>query len=138
MDQVNFGLVIPIIIALVGLIPALFSYINVRKMLPSDIEKAESEAADRVTAAAMLLVDPLSAKISELEKKDTVMRRKFKLLEDRLVKVEHNNYVLCDGVRRLIMQIRSLGAIPVFEIDEGLCNEMNNGNRVEVDDGHLT
>ena len=140
MDQI-FEIALPIIVAIIASIPGILSFIRMRKrdqieeaVIEGTVEKTDAEVAETLIGGAMTLVVPLTERITILEKEYNDLKRSYgKLQADqgkvlkRLDKVERNNYLLCEGVRRLIHQIRSLGAEPVFIIDDDICSEMNNG-----------
>ena len=140
MDQI-FEIALPIIVAIIASIPGILSFIRMRKrdqieeaVIEGTVEKTDAEVAETLIGGAMTLVVPLTERITILEKEYNDLKRSYRQLQEdqgkvlnRLDKVERNNYLLCEGVRRLIHQIRSLGAEPVFIIDDDICSEMNNG-----------
>ena len=78
----------------------------------------------------------MNARLKILEEKDKekdaeirVLKAVTESLQDTVDRLEHNNYVLCGGLRELLRQIKASGATPVFEIDDELCEEMNGSNR---------
>lgn len=143
MDQLGLEVIIPIIIALVGSIPGVLSFIRMLRKdkvegvaIISSAEKDEADATNIYVTAATSLIDPLVAKIEKMEVRERERERVLSDVTRRLALVERNNLVLCDGVKRLILQIRSMGATPVFSVDEDLCDEISKNS--EVNAGHLT
>lgn len=122
---------VPIVVAVLMSIPGILSYRStIRKdkvegvAIVKDAEKSDAEAKAVLITAAKSLVEPLVEKIAILEEADKARTQEMSDVTSRLTSVERYNYILCDGVRRLILQIKSLGAIPVFEVDDELCQEM--------------
>lgn len=136
-------IIIPVLVALLASIPGVLSYIGARKkdeasqaILERKTDYEGVDATGTLLESAMLLVDPLKRRIASLESEYELLKSKhdqldietkavIESLRARLDRAERNNFILCEGVRRLAHQIRSLGASPVFDIDEDLCKEMN-------------
>lgn len=127
--EIMVAVVVPIVVAAFLSIPGILGYLKGRK-------KDKAEATGMIVTAATSLLAPYMAKVQTLEKRDEEREAQVVMLSRRLSAVEENNYILCEGVRGLIAQIKSLGAMPVFEIDDELCNKMGNGGELDV--GHLT
>jgi len=128
----------PIIVAFVMSIPGLLNYFRTKRRdkvegvaVIKASEKSEADATGVIVTAATSLIEPYIERVKLLEARDSMRAKDLDILTVRVSIIERNNYILCDGVRRLIMQIMSLGATPVFEIDESLCNEMANGGSVD-------
>jgi len=143
MDQLGAEIIVPIIIAVVASIPGILSFIRMLRKdkvegvaIISSAEKNDADATNIFVTAATTLLDPLMAKIERLEKRDIEREQVLNDVSKRLAIVERNNMLLCDGVRRLILQIKSMGAVPVFEIDESICDEISKNSKVNA--GHLT
>jgi len=124
----------PILVAALMSIPGILSYRNTRKRdkaegvaIVKSAEKSDAEAKAVIVTAAKGLLEPYMEKVTILEERDAEREAQLVEVLSRLAGVERNNFILCDGVRRLILQIKSLGAVPVFEIDDELCKEMSNG-----------
>lgn len=147
MDQINWGVIIPVIIALIASAPAVLNFFRTRKRDKVEGIAIVTGAGESLAAAAATLLDPMRERIAELEERDAErdireaeLRIEFESMKKELARIDRNNFILCDGVRRLIHQIKSLGAEPVFEIDEELCEEMSNGGDIsgEFDADRLT
>lgn len=129
-SQAALQLIIPIVVAIIAATPGILAYFKGRKKedfevlaIESDADKADAEATSVVVLSALSLVEPMKKRLEALEKRDEMRDKELDIMKARMSRVEHANYLLCTGVRRLIHQIRSLGATPVFEIDESLCKE---------------
>ena len=145
MDE-YINIIVPVIVALLASIPGILSYISTRRrdekqhqILERKSDYEGVEVTGTLLESAVSLVAPLNERIAILEseynriKNETAeYKRKtnseIKNLMDRLDRAERNNFILCEGVRRLAHQIRSLGGEPVFDIDEELCKEMEGSN----------
>lgn len=135
MDQISWTEIVAVIVAAIASIPAVLHFIRTRFKdkaegiaIVRDGEKSEADATGMIVTAATALLDPYVKRVEELELRDSEREREINIVNIRLARIERNNYLLCDGVRRLIHQIRSLGAEPVFDISEELCEEIANGN----------
>lgn len=139
-SQEAIQLVIPIVVALIAATPGILAYFKGRKKEDFEVlairsgagksdaeaEKTDAEATNVVVLSALSLVEPMKKRLEALEERDQKRELELSAMKSRMAKVEHANYLLCVGVRRLIYQIQSLGATPVFEIDESLCDELGN------------
>jgi hypothetical protein len=133
-SEETIQLVIPILIALIAATPGILAYFRGRKKedievlaIESGAEKTDADASNVVVLTALSLVEPMKKRLESLEKRDELREKELCIMKARMARLEHANYLLCTGVRRLIHQIQSLGATPVFEIDESLCKEFENG-----------
>lgn len=138
--QEALQLVIPIAVALIAAMPGILAYFKGRKKEDFEVlaiqadtsksgaetEKTEADATNVVVLSALSLVEPMKKRLEALEKRDEIREMELASVKVRMARLEHANYLLCTGVRRLIHQIRSMGATPVFEIDESLCKEFEN------------
>lgn len=138
MAEADLGIIIPVIVALVMSIPGILGFFRIRNKdkvegiaIVKSAAKSEAEATEVLVTAATSLLDPLLEKIERLERRDLEREFEVEKLSRRLTRTERNNYILCDGVRRLILQLGSLGAKPVFDVDEELCNEIANGGDMQ-------
>ena len=145
MDQLGWAEITALIVATVSLFPAILNFIRTRFRdkaegiaIIQEAEKSEAEATGVIVTAATALLDPYIKRVEELEAREAERdireaerQIELKAINRRLARIDRNNFILCEGVRRLIHQIRSLGAEPVFEIDEELCEEMGNGSDID-------
>lgn len=144
------GSLIAIVLALIAILPSVFTFIGKVREDRSSGMKAKADTASVFVGIANELVASLDNRVKELESRErereeelnqlreevsareTESNRKIETLRDKLSEVSgqmetlrRNNYILCEGMRMLIRQIRRSGYEPVFDIDESLCNSMN-------------
>ena len=74
-------------------------------------KKNNADAAEAITNAATVLLDPLTRRVDELE-------AKIKLQNEKIDRYGRRVIVLMRGIERLITQIAELGHIPVWTPDE--------------------
>lgn len=138
MDQISWAEIVAVTVAIIASIPAILHFLRTRfkdkaegVAIVKEGEKADAEATGVIVTAATALLEPYIRRVEQLEARDVARESELGFIKIRLDRVERNNYLLCDGVRRLIHQIRSLGAEPVFDISEELCEEIANGGEEE-------
>jgi len=137
-DQISWAEIVAVTVAIIASIPAILHFLRTRfkdkaegVAIVKEGEKADAEATGVIVTAATALLEPYIRRVEQLEARDVARESELGFIKIRLDRVERNNYLLCDGVRRLIHQIRSLGAEPVFDISEELCEEIANGGEEE-------
>jgi hypothetical protein len=91
----------------------------------SNKKKNEAEASEKITAAAMLLIEPLKKRIAELEPLEKKVRNleqlipQVKRLEALTKRYSRFTQQLLDGIRQLLEQVRQRdGEEPVWTPDE--------------------
>lgn len=109
--QIIFSIIIP---SLITGIPALIGAINAKKSKKkrdSEVQVDEADAAEKVSNAYDKVVADMQTRIDKMEIRQTVSEKKIEHQERRINFLEN-------GVRKLVTQVRGLGAEPVFSIDD--------------------
>ena len=124
----DWSIIIPVLLALIAIIPGIINYLRLRKRDKVEVKTIETSATESIVTAATSLVEPLTVRIKSLEQNNREMCEKQAIFEERIRVLEEANFVLCHGLGRLIYQLKSHGIDPVFVIPDGLCDKLLNGN----------
>lgn len=157
MDQISNDLIGHIVTLAIALIAAIPGFLGYRSAMAKDkrdgflaigtSKKTEAEATEVLISGAVALLDPLKERVRALEEKDEEREREMYAVRSelytvrlRLNIVEKNNRILCEGVRNLIAQIKSLGENPVFELEDDICEKMESNGQEDTEKrpDHLT
>lgn len=127
----DFGveIIIPIILALIAILPSVANFIRSKKRDISEIKSSDADAAESIVSAATALITPLKERVAFLEECGRETHERQAILEERIKTLEQANFILCSGLARLAHQLKSHGIDPVFFIPEGLCEKILNGTR---------
>lgn len=108
-------LLIIIIPSLITGIPSIIAAITAKKrihaLITPEIGDTTASAADKITTAYGKIVDDMQTRMSTYEEKQCKLEDKIERQNKRITHLEQ-------GVYKLIAQIRSLGAEPVFTLDD--------------------
>lgn len=140
MDTEVITLLIPVIVALLASIPGILGFLGSRKRDRAEgvakLQEANKAGADTtqvLVGTATALVQSMNERVRDLESREEIreqelctLKKTVEAFKVRLDNMERINRILCDGVRMLIEQAESLGAEPVFVIDDELCKSINN------------
>lgn len=120
------------IISVVGALTSVLAAFASRRMTLAQVrreeaasEKEEADAADKIKAAALDLLEPyrrrvevLAGEVKELKKEVTRLEDKNAKLTLDVRRLEERSRRLAEGVRQLTKQVVGLGQKPVFDISE--------------------
>lgn len=88
---------------------------------PAETRQADADAADKVREAALALLEPMQKRVDDLEKarerdkaRMTELERRITELECELRDERSEKAEVIGGAQRLVHQIESLGANPVY------------------------
>lgn len=110
--------------ALTALIAVIASGITIWlawRKAPIESQHLKAETEGRITEAALKLIEPLQKRIEELEQSRERQRASINELEQRITELEcelrqeySEKAEIVEGANRLVHQIESLGANPVY------------------------
>lgn len=106
--------ILPIIVAIIAAVPGLIAIFKQARRDRATAIRDENEAAGKISASALELIQPYRDRVKELEAEVNELRLKVDELEER---VDHLNSIK-RGAKRLESQVKSLGATPVFHVPD--------------------
>ena len=114
-----------IVVAVIMSIPGILSFLSGRR-------KDKASVSQILVGTATGLVTSMNKRLLDLEENEVARESELEDIKAKVVDMgekmgllERNNYILCEGRRLLIRQVRRSGYEPVFDIDEALCESMN-------------
>ena len=115
-----------LLVAIIAAVPGTVSLIIRRKQTAAETEKLESETADRLTQAALVLVEPLKKRIVEQDaelvlKASLIIQKETELekLRNVIIRLKERDIEKNAGIERLLHQFKSLNIAPVWEPKNG-------------------
>lgn len=105
----------------IAMIPGILALILGQRKEAAAADELESSAADKLTATAMELLNPLRERIKETDNELRALRQesmdkssKIINLENQISHMRERELEKDAGIERLLYQLKSMGAVPVW------------------------
>jgi predicted nuclease with TOPRIM domain len=102
------------------LVASISAVIIAWRRAPAEVRQINNSAANSISEAAKILVEPLTKRVDDLEveladacdKYDT-LKGKYETLEEQYRELRRENEIMDEWARRLVHQVQSMGGAPV-------------------------